>query len=113
MCKTSDNKYAFSFLEMISTRGDGKTSATGTIGVMLCLLSMLMIAIIFFFYFFNVGEANNVLEFLDKCIIILGIGATLLGCRKVSGAICQASSNKAASIVKELEQNLNNKEKEE
>lgn len=87
MCKTPENKYKFSFGEMISSGVSGKTSATGTIGVILCFLSMLIIFGTVIFYFINVSEASNILDMMDRCIIMLGIGAALLGCRKVTGAL--------------------------
>ena len=93
MCKTSENKYKFSFGEMISSGASGKTSATGTIGVILCILSMLIIFGIVIFYFINVSEASNVLDMMDRCIVMLGIGAALLGCRKVTGALVSQKGN--------------------
>ena len=93
MCKTTDNKYKFSFAEMISASGTGKTSATGTIGVLLCLLSMIMILFTFIF---------NIMMFIDKSIIILGIGAALLGARKVTGAVSSIKGSNAVQHAEEL-----------
>lgn len=101
MCKTPENKYKFSFGEMISSGVSGKTSATGTIGVILCLLAMFIVTCGVTFYFLNTSEANNVMEIIDKCIIMLGIGAALLGCRKVSGAV--ASKGQVIKVVNEVE----------
>lgn len=100
MCKTADNKFKFSFAEMISTAGTGKTSATGTIGVFLCLLSMIIVLFTFIFYFLHTEEASNIMMFIDKAIIMLGIGAALLGARKVTGAV---SSIKGAHAVQHAE----------
>ena len=102
MCKTTDNKYKFSFAEMISASGTGKTSATGTIGVLLCLLSMMMILFAFIFYFMNLEEANNIMMFIDKAIIILGIGAALLGARKVTGVVSSIKGSQAVQHAEEL-----------
>lgn len=101
MCKTPENKYKFSFGEMISGGISGKTSATGTIGVILSLLAMFITACVVTFYFFNTSEADNIMEIIDKCIIMLGIGAALLGCRKVSGAI--ASKGQVIKVVNDVE----------
>ena len=102
MCKTVDNKYKLSFSEMISASGTGKTSATGTIGVLLCLLSMIMILFTFIFYFLNLEEAHNIMMFIDKSIIILGIGAALLGARKVTGAVSSIKGSNAVQHAEEL-----------
>ena len=102
MCKTVDNKYKFSFSEMISASGTGKTSATGTIGVLLCLLSMIMILFAFIFYFLNLEEAHNIMMFIDKSIIILGIGAALLGARKGTGAVSSIKGSNAVQHAEEL-----------
>ena len=102
MCKTSDNKYKFSFSEMISASGTGKTSATGTIGVLLCLMSMMMILFTFIFYFINLEEVNNIMMFIDKAIISIGIGAALLGARKVTGAVSSIKGSQAVQHAEEL-----------
>ena len=108
MCKTSDNKYKFSFSEMISASGTGKTSATGTIAVLLCILSMMMILFTFIFYFMNLEEAQNIMMFIDKAIIILGIGAALLGARKVTGAVSSIRGSQAVQNAEELVKDKNN-----
>ena len=107
MCKTTDNKYKFSFAEMISAYGTGKTSATGTIGVLLCLLSMIMILFTFVFYFLNLEEAHNIMMFIDKSIIIFGIGAALLGARKVTGAVSSIKGSQAIQYAEELVKDKN------
>ena len=102
MCVTADNKFKFSFAEMISTAGTGRTSATGTIGVFLCLLAMIMILFTFIFYFINLDEASNIMMFIDKAIIILGIGAALLGARKVTGAVSSIKGSQAVQHAEDL-----------
>ena len=87
MCRDCNGKYKFSFMEMITSGKDGSTSATGFIGVILSLVSILMAVAIFMFYFMHTGEAENILALADKVIIMLGIGSALLGTRKISGVI--------------------------
>lgn len=87
MCKTDNGKYKFSFMEMVTSGKDGSTSATGFVGVVLSLASMIMAVCAMLFYFFETGEATHTLAFLDKAIMIMGIGAGLLGTRKISGVI--------------------------
>ena len=82
-------------MEMITSGKDGSTSATGFIGVILSLVSILMAVAIFMFYFMHTGEAENILALADKVIIMLGIGSALLGTRKISGVIGSKNSTKA------------------
>lgn len=103
MCKTADGRYRFNFLEMVCSGRSGETSATGFCGVMLTLLSTIVIIALLVFYFCNSKEAGNILNFLDKIVIVLGIGAALLGTRKISGAI---ASTKGANIVNLVEKTL-------
>ena len=44
MCKTS-NGYSFSFMEMINSEGSGKTSATGVVGTVTCLVVLLIFCV--------------------------------------------------------------------
>lgn len=108
MCKTADGKYKFNFLEMVCSGRTGETSATGFCGVLLTFLSVLAILALLVFYFCNAKEASNILNFLDKIVVVLGIGAALLGTRKISGAI---ASTKGANIVELVENTI--KEREE
>ena len=109
MCRAADGKYKFNFLEMVCSGRTGETSATGACGVFLCLLSIITIIAIFIFYFFNISEAEHVLELFDRVIVVLGIGAALLGTRKISGAI---ASTKGANVINLVEQTIEEREKE-
>jgi hypothetical protein len=108
MCKTADGKYKFNFLEMICSGKTGETSATGFCGIVLCLISILFIFAIIIFYFFNVAEAEHLLEMFDKIIVVLGIGAALLGTRKISGAI---ASTRGANIIDLVEKTVTDHER--
>lgn len=111
MCRDANGKYKFSFMEMITSGRDGSTSATGFIGMVLTLTSMLMAVCTMLFYFFQTGEANNTLEFLDKSIMIMGIGAGLLGTRKISGVI--GSRRSSTDIQKEIDAAIDAREERE
>lgn len=111
MCRDANGKYKFSFMEMITSGRDGSTSATGFIGMVLTLTSMLMAVCTMLFYFFQTGEADNTLEFLDKSIMIMGIGAGLLGTRKISGVI--GSRRSSTDIQKEIDAAIDAREERE
>lgn len=87
MRSTVDGKTTSSFGEAVSSDLTGRTSATGLVGVLTCMLSLIIIVVIMFYYFLHPSEAENVIEFIDRAIIILGIGTALLGTRKVAGII--------------------------
>ena len=108
MCRTADGKYKFNFIEMICSGRTGETSATGFCGVITSLICMICMIALIVFYFINKGEAGHVLEFMDKVIAMFGIGAALLGARKISGAI---ASTKNANIVDIVDKAIEEREK--
>ena len=100
MRSEADGKTTSSFGEAVSSDLTGRTSATGLVGVLTSMLALVMIVMIVFYYFIHPSEAGNIVEFLDRAIIILGIGAGLLGCRKVAGII---GSKKHGAIIEYAE----------
>ena len=112
MCKDRNTgKIKLSFKEMVTSGLTGETSATGFCGVVLTFVAMLVFLGLFVFYLINQDEAGNILEFVDKVIVILGIGSALLGTRKISGAIANRRSNQ--DIVKMVEDAIEAKEERE
>lgn len=99
MCKDKNGKVRFSTMDMISSGRTGQTSATGTAGVALCFLSILVILALIIMYFIRPDEAGNVLAFMDKITVILGIGAALLGTRKISGALAGRTTANIVDLV--------------
>ena len=87
MRSSKDGKTTSSFGEAVSSDATGRTSATGLVGVLTSLLALVIIVVIVFYYFIHPAEAEHVMEFIDRAIIILGIGAGLLGARKVAGIV--------------------------
>lgn len=109
MCKNRETgKITLSFKEMVTSGLTGETSATGFCGVILTFTAILVFLGLFVFYLVNQDEAGNILEFVDKVIVILGIGSALLGTRKISGAIANRRSN--ADVVKMVEDAIEAKE---
>ena len=109
MCKDKDGKVRFSAIDMISSGKTGQTSATGTAGIILCFLSVIVILAILVMYFVHPEEASNVLELFDKITVVLGIGAALLGTRKISGALAGRTT---ANVVDLVEQTIHEHEYE-
>ena len=109
MCKNKETgKITLSFKEMVTSGLTGETSATGFCGVLLTFVSILVFLGLFVFYLVNQEEAGNILEFVDKVIVILGIGSALLGTRKISGALANRRSNE--DIIKMVEDAIEAKE---
>lgn len=109
MCKNKETgKITVSFKEMVTSGMTGETSATGFCGVILTFTAILVFLGLFVFYLVNQDEAGNILEFVDKVIVILGIGSALLGTRKISGAIANRRSN--ADVIKMVEEAIEAKE---
>ena len=109
MCKNKETgKITLSFKEMVTSGLTGETSATGFCGVLLTFVSIVVFLGLFIFYLVNQDEAGNILEFVDKVIVILGIGSALLGTRKISGALANRRSNE--DIIKMVEDAIEAKE---
>lgn len=66
---------------------DDKPSATGLIGILLTLTGLLLFIVLIGFYFTHTSEAVVIMAIIDKAIIIISIGSTMLGARKLAGAI--------------------------
>lgn len=109
MCKDKDGKVRFSTMDMISSGKTGQTSATGTAGIVLCFLSVVVIIAVLIMYFVHPDEADNVLAIFDKITVVLGIGAALLGTRKISGALAGRTT---ANVVDLVEQTIHEHEYE-
>lgn len=79
------NKENFSFNQMVSNSKTNKTSASGVVGVLFCLVGLLLFFITTIGYFFNVGDSSMLMTLLDKILILIACGACLLGVRKFGG----------------------------
>lgn len=106
MCKDRNGKVRFSTMDMISSGRTGQTSATGTAGVILCFLAVVVIISLMVMYFIDQNEAGNILAFFDKITIVLGIGAALLGTRKISGVIASKSASNVIDLVEDTVHNM-------
>ena len=101
MCKDKNGKVRFSAMDLISSGKTGQTSATGTAGIMLVFMSVLIMLALVVMYFIKQDEAGNILSFFDKITVVLGIGAALLGTRKISGVIASRSASNIVDLVED------------
>ena len=109
MCN-SNGKYSFSFMEMINSYSTGKTSATAVIGTLTCLIVILVfIALACYFMFMEKNlenieilrlKENGIMDIIDSCVILFGMGSALLGVRNISAAV---GSRKIDSINTSIE----------
>lgn len=96
MCR-SNGKYSFSFMEMINSYSTGKTSATAVIGTVTCLIVLLIfISLSCYFMFMEKNlenieilklKENGIMDIIDSCVIMFGMGSALLGVRNIAGAV--------------------------
>lgn len=93
------SKRKFSWIEMVTSGFNGESSATGFCGVLACVVSMIFLIILIIFYLFNLPEAVTIMALIDKLMLLFGIGASLLGLRKVSGVF----GGKGKELVKGIE----------
>ena len=87
--KGTEEKVSY-FRNMITNRyaaHNKDISATGTMGSITMLVGLLIFVILCIFYIINISEAGNIILLIDKAIIIITLGASLLGVRKVSSVI--------------------------
>lgn len=68
----------FSFAQMTSNSKDGKTSASGTMGILICTIGTLC----FLIGCIDKVFINKDIDIISQSIIFVGIGASLLGLRK-------------------------------
>lgn len=106
MCKTEDGKIKISIKDMVTSGSTGQTSATGAVGVLYELVTLLIVLSLVIFYFVRQDEASNIMYMIDKMTIIMGIGAALLGTRKISGAIANANKE---DVIKAVERSMNDR----
>lgn len=71
----------FSWAELFSNN-DGKTSGSGFVGVIICLVGTLC----FFLGCIDKMFVSKEIDIITQSIVFVGIGATLLGTRKFMGA---------------------------
>lgn len=118
MCN-SDGKYSFSFMEMINSYSTGKTSATAVIGTITCLIILLVFISLSCYFMFMEKNLENIeilklkesgiMDIIDSCVIMFGMGSALLGVRNVAGAL---TSKKNSTIVTHVENSTNNNQQQ-
>lgn len=97
--KDGSKKRKFSWIEMCTSSCSGEVSASGFCGLIACMVALAIIVILVGFYFFHLPEAGVLMQIMDKMMVLFGIGASLLGLRKVSSAF----GNKPRGPLKEVE----------
>ena len=92
------NMSKFSWSELFSNN-DGKTSGSGFVGVIICLVGTLC----FFLGCLDKMFISKEIDIITQSIVFVGIGATLLGARKFLGAK-QESTTEAKKEEKPVQQ---------
>lgn len=107
------------FRNMITNNGassNREISASGAMGSISLVVGLLVFVVLTIFYIVNINEAPNVLMLIDKSIVVMTLGSSLLGVRKISSVI--GSKKVDGASVDELldalrkEQELQKKETE-
>lgn len=81
MANEYDNN--FSITQMVTNTKSHKTSATGVVGVLFCIVGLLLFVGSIICYFLSIGESSLLMELLDKILLLIGSGSCLLGVRKI------------------------------
>ena len=74
---------SFSLGQMVTNTKSHKTSATGVVGVLFCLVGLLLFVGSIVCYFLSIGESSLLMSLLDKILLLIGAGSCLLGVRKI------------------------------
>lgn len=100
-------KVKLKFQEMFTSHGE--MSATGFMGVISGLVTLLILVTLSVYFIVNPSEANNVLELMDRMIVVFSVSAGLLGVRKVTGMIGnkQFSAGEGAGPMQPMQNDYN------
>ena len=79
----SEFKNGFSIDQMVTNSKNNKTSASGVVGVLFCLVGLLVFVGSIVCYFLSIGESSLLMSLLDKILLLIGAGSCLLGVRKI------------------------------
>lgn len=113
MCKLPDGTQKISIAEMVNSASNGKTSNSGVVGLVTCLVMLLVFVAIVIYYFSmpkNVSisdidllriKIDMLKDIIEYCTIFFGMGTALLGVRKIAGAVSSVKGKKATEIVEQ------------
>ena len=79
----SDFKNGFSIDQMVTNSKNNKTSASGVVGVLFCLVGLVLFVGSIVCYFMSIGDSSLLMGLLDKILLLIGAGSCLLGVRKL------------------------------
>lgn len=117
MCKLPDGTQKISIAEMVNSASSGKTSNSGVVGLVTCLVMLLVFVALTIYYFcmnknISIAEidilklkVDVIKEIMEYCTIFFGMGTALLGVRKIAGAV---GSKRAGNATNDTSENLNN-----
>ena len=72
-----------SFDQMVTNSKTNKSSASGVVGVLFCLVGLFLFVGSIVCYFLSIGESSLLMSLLDKILLLIGAGSCLLGVRKL------------------------------
>lgn len=117
MCKLPDGTQKISIAEMVNSASNGKTSNSGVVGLLTCLVMLIVFVAIVIYYFSmpkNVSisdidllrlKIDMLKDIIEYCTIFFGMGTALLGVRKIAGVVGSVKGKKATEIVQETIEN--------
>mgnify|MGYP003293913013 CR=1 FL=1 len=88
-----DFKNGFSLDQMVTNSKNNKTSASGVVGVLFCIVGLLLFVASIVCYFFSIGDSSLLMSLLDKILLLIGAGSCLLGVRKIRDASGRKNEN--------------------
>jgi len=92
----------FSWAELFSN-DNGKTSGTAFVGIIICLVG----ALCFFLGCIDKMWISHSIDIISQSIVFVGIGATLMGVRKVVGQKSNDSTQKTETTTEQPVEQIN------
>lgn len=113
MCKLPDGTQKFSLMEMVNSASSGKTSNSGVVGLLTCVIMLLVFVAIVIYYFAMPKDVKisdldllrikieMLKDIIEYCTIFFGMGTALLGVRKIAGVVGTVKGKKEMTIVED------------
>ena len=110
MCKLPDGTQKISIAEMVNSAANGKTSNSGVVGLLTCVI-MLLVFLVLTIYYISMPKdvalaeidllrlkTETIKDIMEFSTIFFAMGTALLGVRKIAGAVGN-KGKKAVEIV--------------
>lgn len=116
MCKLPDGTQKISIAEMVNSAANGKTSNSGVVGLLTCVVMLIVFLTLTIYYICMPKDiaitdldllrvkTETIKDIMEFSSIFFAMGTALLGVRKIAGAV----GNKGKKALQIIEENIDN-----